>query len=224
MIFIFISCGKKDTESANNNVATDLSKINDQNNPKKLIVKFSSSSQQKYIWNDNYTTTILSQLDDSDLSSILEMDLDDFDLKLLKCNGYENATREERKNFFVLYLASIAHAESRLNPNTTYREKDGTLSTGLLQIDVASANRHASIYTGNKYDQRDMFNAEMNLISGLYILKHQLDGGLNNERKDVQSRLLTDKSYYWSVLTLKKELIIKTFVENSLKNLPFCQE
>lgn len=224
MIFIFISCGKKDTESANNNVATDLSKINDQNNPKKLIVKFSSSSQQKYIWNDNYTTTILSQLDDSDLSSILEMDLDDFDLKLLKCNGYENATREERKNFFVLYLASIAYAESRLNPNTTYREKDGTLSTGLLQIDVASANRHASIYTGNKYDQRDMFNAEMNLISGLYILKHQLDGGLNNERKDVQSRLLTDKSYYWSVLTLKKELIIKTFVENSLKNLPFCQE
>lgn len=177
----------------------------------------------KYSWKSSYEESVFRYLNErSELSNILIVEINSNDLKLLKCANYQEANLYEKKRFWILFLASIAHAESGLNNYTTYREKDGTLSSGLLQIDVASADRHSSIYTGYYFSQKDLFNPDLNLMAGLYILKHQLEGGINGERPDIRGRLFTNNSYYWSVLTLKKEKIIKTFVQNARINLPFC--
>ena len=214
---VFTSCGSNDDRLKDEQVV-----IENQEESKPLDIQFYSSAPQSHIWKESYSKLILETLNRSELNSLLYLPLNSSDLAMLKCNGYERATMDERKKFIVLYLASIAYAESGLNPKTTYLETDGSLSSGLLQIDTNSANRHAGAYVDFLYTQEDVLNPHLNLLAGLYILKHQLEGGMNDERPDIKNRLFTNKSYYWSVITLKKEHIIKTFVANSERNLDFC--
>ncbi len=215
VVLSFMSCGK-DTPSTSEEVRIIEGDL-------KAITMSFPYETQKYNWKSWYGESIFRYLNErGELSSIIDTEINNYDLKLLKCTSYNSANSYEKKRFWVLFIASIAHAESGLNPNTTFREKDGTLSSGLLQIDVASANRHSSRYTGFTFSQKDLFDPDKNLMAGLYILKHQIDGGIFGERPDIRARLFTQSSYYWSVLTLKKELIIKTFTKNALINLPFC--
>jgi hypothetical protein len=214
LLFLF-SCGKDSEKSQVNfdniRVIESAMKLNFPN------------VQMKHNWSPKYDASISKYLlERSELSTILTTEIKSSDLKLLRCLNYNQSNTEEKIKFWTLYLASIAYAESNLNPNTTFREKDGTLSSGLLQIDLASANRHSAAYTGYIFSQKDLFNQDLNLMAGLYILKNQLAGGIFSERPDIKSRLFTDNSYYWSVLTLKREMIIKTFTKNALANLPFC--
>lgn len=217
VVLSLVSCGSDSSSTADTNeirvIESDINSLK-MNFPNVL---------PKYAWSPVYGESVAYYLNErSELNSILYADLSDYDLRLLHCHGYKQASLNDRKKFWILYLASIAHAESHLNPNTTFREKDGTLSSGLLQIDVATANRHSLMYTGFVFSQKHLFNTDLNLMSGLYVLKHQLQGGMNGERPDVRGRLFTDRSYYWSVLTLKREMIIKTFTSNARINLPFC--
>ena len=214
---VLSSCGSSDSQPQNEQSGTE-----NQEASKSLVVKFYSSAPQIHTWKESYSKIILDTLDRPELNSLLFLPLNSNDLSMLKCNGYQTATPEERKKFFVLYLASIAYAESRLNPKSTYLEADGSLSSGLLQIDRNSANRHAGPYLNYRYTQSDVLDPHLNLIAGLYVLKHQLEGGMTDDRPDIKNRLFTSKSYYWSVITLKQEHIIKTFVANSERNLDFC--
>lgn len=187
-----------------------------------LKLSFKTASP-KNSWKVTYSQSILRYMEnEEELSTLVDTSLNPLDLRLLKCQGYNYASINDKKKFWVTFMASIAHAESSLNPMTTYREKDGTLSSGLLQIDVSAANRHAGPYTGRRFTQADMFNPDLNLMAGLFIMKHQLEGSHNSKRPELVGRLFTDSHYYWSVLTSKRELIIKTFTLNSLTNLPFC--
>ena len=215
VLLILFSCGNSSTNSVDDNriLEAEIS----------LMKVHFPDVQTKYSWPSWYGESLYRYLNErSELTSILDVNISSYDLKLLKCSSYNYASAYEKKRFLILFIASIAHAESNLNPNTTFREKDGTLSSGLLQIDLASANRHSLIYTGFQFTQRDLFNPDLNLMAGLYILKHQLEGGMNGERPEIRGRLFTNSSYYWSVLTLKKEMIIKTFTQNARANLPFC--
>lgn len=178
--------------------------------------------QEKYDWKPEYSQSILSYMDRPELSTLVDTRLNIYDLSKLNCFGYNQATVAEKKLFWVTFMASIAHAESTLNPYAIYREQDGTLSSGLLQIDLQSANRHTYAYTGKSYTQKDLYNPDLNLMAGLYVMKHQLEGGMNDDRPEIAGRLFTERSYYWSVLTLKRDLIIRTFTKNALANLNFC--
>ncbi len=220
-LMVLVACGSKDSSPNNSNLGEVVGSEN-QEDAKSLDVKFYSSAPQIHTWKESYTSIILETLDRPELRTLLDLPLNTNDLSMLKCTGYQNASVQERKKFFVLYLASIAYAESRLNPRSTYLETDGSLSSGLLQIDKNSANRHAGPYIDYRYSQNDVLDPHLNLIAGLYVLKHQLEGGMNDDRPDIKNRLFTNKSYYWSVITLKQEHIIKTFVANSQRNLDFC--
>ena len=218
-LIVTVSCGSKESPSE---AQTEQTQKENQESGKSLVLKFYSSAPQIHTWKESYTKIILETMDRPELNSLINLPLNSNDLKMLKCSGYQTASADERKKFFVLYLASIAYAESRLNPKSTYLEDDGSLSSGLLQIDRNSANRHAGPYIDFRYSQNDVLDPHLNLIAGLYVLKHQLEGGMSDDRPDIKNRLFTSKSYYWSVITLKQEHIIKTFVANSERNLEFC--
>lgn len=214
VLLVFVSCG-------NNSDSMDNARVMEAGITT-MKVKF-PDVQAKYTWSAQYGESLYRYLNErSELENIINIEISNYDLKLLKCTNYNLASPYDKKRFLILYIASIAYAESSLNPYTTYREKDGTLSSGLLQIDLASASRHSLVYTGFQFSQKDLFNPSLNLMAGLYILKHQLEGGINGERPDISGRLFTNSSYYWSVLTSKKEMIIKTFIQNARSNLSFC--
>lgn len=227
LLFFLVSCGGSDSSSTpSGQIAGDIGQSQEQGNAQaeeqREELKLHFHVEHRYRWIPEYTKEIYRYLDRPELSALLMTELSNRDLKFLKCEGYETASISERKRFWATFIASIAHAESGLNPMTTYREKDGTLSSGLLQIDLASANRHSRSYTGYTFTQRDLFNPALNLMAGLYVMKHQLEGGIFYERPEIKGRLFTERSYYWSVLTLKRELILKTFNKNALENLKFC--
>lgn len=228
LLLLLASCGKDNTSvtafSPSNEPSGEAEQQpgQEESDPGIKELKLHFQVEHRYRWSDKFSESLFRYLDHPELSVLYQNELNPRDLRLLKCEGYKEASVLERKRFWVTFMASIAHAESGLNPMTTYREKDGTLSSGLLQIDLASANRHSTAYTGYKFIQKDLFNTDLNLMAGLYVMKHQLEGGIFDERPDIKGRLFTDRSYYWSVLTLKRELIIKTFTKNAQSNLSFC--
>lgn len=224
LLFFLVSCGGGDGTpvTSADPILSDAGQTAEQKEEEKDL-KLNFQVEHRYRWAFHYTRGIFRYLERPELNILLTTELNGKDLKLLKCENYNSASMSERRRFWVVFIASIAHAESGLNPMTTYREKDGTLSSGLLQIDLASANRHSKPYTGYNFTQRDLFNPDLNLMAGLYVMKHQLEGGMFFERPDIKGRLFTERSYYWSVLTFKRELILKTFNKNALENLEFCR-
>lgn len=219
--FLVISCGKD--SGSPSSLSTEAATESIIEAEIKDLSLYFKDVQKPHSWKPVYSKSILRYLETKpELSILLDSDLSSSDLSRLGCEGYKSAGLNEKRRFWVTFMASIAHVESGLNPETTYREKDGTLSSGLLQIDVASANRHASSYTGRRFNQADVINPDLNLMAGLYVMKHQLEGGINGERSDIKNRLFTNANYYWSVLTRRQEKIIETFKRNAKTNLPFC--
>lgn len=224
LLLFLVSCGSDDSQSGSiDPIAGQQEQVEEGQQEESKDLKLHFQHENRYRWAAHFGESLFRYLERPELTIIYETELSLRDLRLLKCEGYRMATVLQRKKFWVTFMASIAHAESGLNPLTTYREKDGTLSSGLLQIDVASANRHSTPYTGYRFTQNDLFNTDLNLMAGLYVMKHQLEGGMFSERPEIKGRLFTDRSYYWSVLTLKRELIIKTFTKNAVGNLSFCK-
>lgn len=212
---VVVSCGKDSSSTDSSVSAKEVSAL------KSLKLTF-HPVKERYDWKPQYSQSILSYMNRPELSTLIDTRLNIYDLSKLNCFGYNQASITEKKLFWITFMASIAHAESTLNPNVVYHDIDGTLSSGLLQIDLQSANRHTYAYTGKKYTQKDLYNPDLNLMAGLYVMKHQLEGGMNDDRPEIAGRLFTERSYYWSVLTLKRDLIIRTFTKNAMANLSFC--
>ncbi|MBC7429163.1 MAG: transglycosylase SLT domain-containing protein [Bacteriovorax sp.] len=211
-----LSCGKYSATSTENRSIIDAEIT--------TLQMIFPNVPSRYSWAGWYAESIYRYMNERpELDALFTTDILLSDLHMLHCDNFNSFTTYQKKRFWILYLASIAHAESGLNPTQTYREPtDGTLSSGLLQIDRASANRHSTPYTGFVFAQNDLYSPDLNLMAGLYILKHQLEGGIYGERPDIRGRLFTNSSYYWSVLAYKREMIIKTFTQNAHVNLPFC--
>ncbi|MBC7714772.1 MAG: transglycosylase SLT domain-containing protein [Rhizobacter sp.] len=217
VMFTLFSCGNDSTTTS---TSSDVRVID----AEITTLQLSFPSILKYSWAPWYADSLYRYMNEkTELDTLFTTEVNRSDLHLLRCDNFNLLPTFQKKRFWILYMASIAHAESGLNPNDTYREPtDGTLSSGLLQIDRASANRHSTPYTGFVFTQNDLFNPDLNLMAGLYILKHQLEGGISGERPDIRGRLFTNSSYYWSVLVYKREMIVKTFTQNARVNLPFC--
>lgn len=218
---IVVSCGNNSSSTGSSDAIAISADTHTDADIKKLELNF-HPLQTKYTWKPQYSQSILNYMDRPELSTLIDTRLNIYDLSKLNCFGYNHASVIEKKLFWVAFMASIAHAESTLNPNVVFRDLDGTLSSGLLQIDLQSANRHTYAYTRKTYTQKDLYNPDLNLMAGLYVMKHQLEGGMNDDRPEIAGRLFTQRSYYWSVLTLKRDLIIRTFTKNAMTNLGFC--
>jgi len=169
-------------------------------------------------WKNEYSEFLNSTFDDEHFAPLLSQEINEEDLKIINCPLLNKSTNEQKKKFYILYLAAISEASSDYNPkDESYSKSDKTTNYGLLQIDPKSAERHASSVLERPIDKEHLTDYKTNLKAGAYILKHQISG------KIATGRLFPKNVYYWPVLKNSKKRILKTFQKNS-KNLPFCNE
>jgi hypothetical protein len=179
-----------------------------------LKIKPSSSNIQ---WEDKYTDYLYKTLSGPSFDPLLDQKIDEDDLKKINCPQFNELDKDQKKKFYIVYLAAIAEASSDYNTNDeTYSRFDKTTNYGLLQIDPESAKRHAGSIVINDIGKDELTNYVPNLQVGAYILKHQIAG------KIATGRLFPDKTYYWPTLKNSQKRILNTFKSNS-ENLPFCK-
>ncbi len=186
-------------------------------------------------WKDEWSKKVVSVLETKkEISDSMLKDSDLINKKSLSklgCNGYKFATPNERKRFWITFIAAMTYAESGLNAKTTYKEKNGTTSAGLLQIDYHNANAYCSEARsmGRKFTHKDMLDADLNLECGIHILQQQLTARRPRAiRKQGKGNLFVERSWgdssNWSVLKLGlggNTKVINQFKKH-LPQLPFC--
>ncbi|GAB4023691.1 MAG: hypothetical protein Fur0010_26900 [Bdellovibrio sp.] len=200
--------------------------------------------QYKRDWKDSWSRLIMKSLDHPHLQAMTNnyFTINQQDLNDLDCPYFNEASKEEKKQFWVLFLASIAVPESHFKTETSYREANGTVSRGILQIDQTEYRRQCvrggphptalhDIAPGADVDRMSMHVPEYNLVCGLYILRNQLLGGWRNDGRlynpHTKNRLFLQgrTGSYWSVLQTHKQQIVKNhFKAHAVSQLPFCNK
>ncbi len=132
----------------------------------------------------------------------------DADIKDMKkfCPRYSNLSSDEKEDFFANLIATMARYESDLKPRTTFKENNGNVSAGLLQISYGSLY---PIYKKNGCDDisvaEDLKNPRNNIECGLGIMSILV-------KKDgfLAKNATTGASRYWSVLRPPYTVYIKS--------------
>lgn len=169
-------------------------------------------------WKNSYTSSIKEMFSQPVLDELFSADINQNDLNLIGCPSFNSLNIEEKKLFYIAFIASIAEAESDYEvAQKTYNKVDGTMNIGLLQIDEASADRHAKRIFNRDFTSEDLKNPDLNLKVGTVILKHQI----TNAR--TLNRLLPPTPYYWEVLGINKRRFLKN-IRMNLSLLKNCRE
>lgn len=121
------------------------------------------------------------------------------------CPSYRTFSQDEKEDFFAHLVATMASHESSLNPMTTFKENNGNVSAGLLQISLGSLNqtyrRNGCSVINSAVDLRD---PKKNIQCGLSIISTLVKG----DGYLAQSKTL-GASRYWSVLRAPYSVYIK---------------
>ncbi|GAB4021249.1 MAG: hypothetical protein Fur0010_24240 [Bdellovibrio sp.] len=185
------------------------------------------------IWEQDWSREIMTSLNRPHLNRLIsgELPIHQKDLGEIDCPYYNEASPEQKKQFWVIFMASIAKAESNFNKGLIFKEKfDGTESTGLLQINPEAADVHCQKPEGiEKFKIEHMKDPKINLRCGLQIMKNQLQGGKTGRRADTKGHLFTNLNsntpYYWSVLHSSKSSQVKEhFKVHAKHQLKFCTD
>lgn len=165
-------------------------------------------------WKKEYTASLGVALSDSSFTALYNTQINFDDLKLVKCENFNELNLAQKQVFYVVYLAAIAEAESDFKTfSKTWNPSDRTMNIGLLQIDQAVANNHTKGRLGN-LDDGDLVDPAINLKVGVFVLKNQVTS------KVARNRLFPVNSYYWQVLTQKKRVLKN--IEANRSNISFC--
>lgn len=203
--FFTSSCGKSESNSSELEKIIPISEIK---------IRSSSSGHP---WKKSYSNALGNLLSDSYFDSFLDVKIEEVDLRLAGCLNFNELTDQEKRVFYIAFLAAISEAESDFEVDQkTYNRADQTMNIGMLQIDRASANRHGSYYFNRKFNDFDLENPELNLMIGALILKNQILKGATAER------LFPDRTYYWQVLSGSKKRVLRN-LQSSLSNSGICR-
>lgn len=216
MFILFSACGKNTTATYE---LAEVPKV-EKKEPLLTALEIRDSSK-KIPWESSWTSALMDVLSSEDLRPLLDARISQEDLALIKCTNFNELSIENKKIFYIVFLAAISEAESDFETdNHTFNRSDKTMNIGLLQIDHASAIRHNGKMHGyySKYQLEDPI---MNLSIGTNILLNQVRGGIKNNRPELKGRLFTEKSYYWSVLT-RNVRVRNNLVKNN-HNIAFCK-
>lgn len=225
-----------------NKTCTDV--IVDRQKPKKFPIIYPSG---KYQWKNDYSNSISKQFDKDYMRVLKYEKIDEGDLSLIHCKGYNYATDEEKKQFWVLFLSAVSFAESGFYKDDEYSEGNGTVSTGLLQIDPKAASdwcqpvaedidipitiirQNGKDIKKRFFSNQHMHDPNINLQCGLLMMQRQIMGVKTEpNNKYYKNKLFTTGPDYWYWSTLadknsdKKSDIINWFSVHAQRQLKFC--
>lgn len=235
-MLLFQSCGKADSSGQNSSITAEEAKIDLQvdgdgleNDEQERAVVLQDAldlklkpSSIKRDWEVSYSKSIIKEFSKKEFDPLFEMELNEDDLALLNCTGFNRANDVEKMKFYLLLLSSIAEAESDFKNESTSTAPNGTTNIGLFQIDKKAAMVHAKHAVPDEKDKfqdisnEDLRSGEFNSQIGSYILKNQLTKkGPKIFRSD----------YYWEVLfpnRSSKEHVLRYF-KSHLNEMEFCK-
>ena len=167
-------------------------------------------------WQKTWSKDLLKYLDETYLP---EINLSQGDLNRLGCSGYNQALPEERKTFWLVFMASISSQESAFNPKTRYYEDAlNEWSEGLFQLSISDRKPKGGCSLINS---RTILTPRANIFCALDIMENQVLGSRRYQRP--RGTLFPLRAYYWSVLTKPKaQLRVIEFFKRHLDELPFC--
>lgn len=158
-------------------------------------------------WKEKWSHAIMDSLDNPQLNDLIngKIRINAGDLSEINCPYFNEATPEQKKQFWVLFMGSVAVPESHFHETKVYADSDNSNSTGLLQIDEKTAARHGcysrtnygkpkgnygptaldyikmspdeSKRAGGQQGPDRMKVGAMNVACGLYVMRNQLLGG-----------------------------------------------
>lgn len=126
---------------------------------------------------------------DNLLSRDIDVDHADF------CPRYNRLRKNQRIQFWVMFISSIAEHESAFRTNAKYREKNGRYSRGLLQFGFRSTRGYGCGFR-NQYELNK--DPERNLHCGVRVI----DNWVSKDRVIInrETRRWRGAARYWSVL------------------------
>tara|TARA_Y100000310_G_scaffold124700_1_gene123460 strand:- start:72251 stop:76519 length:4269 start_codon:yes stop_codon:yes gene_type:complete len=162
-------------------------------------------------WFDDWTNFIKQGIDNlaPELLENANMPAD----ALTLCPNYKSGSLEQKKNFWVVVMSSIARYESGFNPNKRFFESFNIWSEGLLQLSYGDETRHSGCPISPS--SKNILDPKINLECGVVIMKNQLIR---------DKTLFTPNSPYWSVLdqgNLNQPKVVQS-IKDHLPQLPFC--
>jgi hypothetical protein len=170
-------------------------------------------------WKESYTLALDEMFSKTELDELFNANINQEDLVAVGCPGLNSSTFLEKKYFYIAFMAAIAEAESDYEVRSeTYNPGDHTMNIGLLQVDQASADRHAGKFFNHNFNNEDLKKPEMNLKVGTLILRNQVSGMHTTYTKN---RLFPSSPYYWQVIHGKKTRFLKNMRIN-LAGLKSC--
>lgn len=167
-------------------------------------------------WQKEWSIKLVNYLDETYLP---ELNVLDKDLGRLNCRGYNSATIEERKMFWLVFMAAISSQESAFNPKTRYYEDAlKEWSEGLFQLSLSDRKPKGGCSLINA---QSILTPRANIYCALEIMENQVLG--SNRAQRPQGTLFPIRPYYWSVLTRQpaQQRVIE-FFKRHLEELPFC--
>ncbi|OUR98533.1 hypothetical protein A9Q84_03730 [Halobacteriovorax marinus] len=180
----------------------------------------------KKAWSDEWSKEIYDTLDSERIANLTSTKLNRSDLNDLHCPNYNSMNEADKKNFWVILMASMSYAESSFDTSNYYDEKGTNDSYGLLQIDAPNARAYGCKTAkgispmGSKSGRSgggDMYKPKVNLRCGLYILNRQIErtGG----------SIFSSKSY-WAVLRKSRKGSAKmtSRFTAQIQQIPTCQK
>ncbi|NOT78693.1 MAG: transglycosylase SLT domain-containing protein [Bacteriovoracaceae bacterium] len=194
----------------------------------KLYAAVEINSFKSTSWDNSWNNVINKTLDDEQYVHMLDEPLDESDLKELNCLGFNQSTtsREEKKDFWLVFFSALTRAESAFNPKARAKApKGGQGNYGLLQFNKGTARDRCGIIS-----IQELLEPNSQLSCGVHLLSWQLKGApLKNGkllRPDLKKQLFGKYILLWGPLRQNdkagRKLLVSWFKDH-LNQLSFCK-
>ena len=189
--------------------------------------KVEIDSYKLYSWDNSWNDFISNELDQKNNNVLLTEYIDQQDLQLLGCPGFNSADAVAKKDFWAVFFSALTRAESAFNLNARSKApKGGHGNYGLLQLSKATARKQCGIN-----DPKDISNPEIHLRCGVRLLAWQIKGAPITEKKfhrpDLKGQLFGKNILLWGPLRQNdrrgRALLVNWFKKH-LDQLPFCSK
>jgi hypothetical protein len=133
------------------------------------------------------------------------------------CPGFFGSTDDEKKRFWITFMAAIAYPESGYKPSAVFKEPAplNKNSIGLFQLSFDDVRHEGGCNTsGLKSEEEILKDPATNIRCAVTIMRNQIE-----DRKTLWPKTF----YYWSVLTTSKKIEVKSIFGAYKRNfLGFC--